>query len=81
VEEGGEEALGLTQRLTLHRTQTLYSVNQGRELNAPVAGSEAGRPGCGSGVGVGRGLPFKLVFDPEQIAFDLCGNAKHRSAQ
>jgi hypothetical protein len=46
VEEGGEEALCLTQRLTLHRTQTLYSVNQGRERNAPVAGSEAGRPGC-----------------------------------
>jgi hypothetical protein len=32
MEEGGEEVLGLTQRLALHGTQTLYSLNQGREL-------------------------------------------------
>jgi hypothetical protein len=32
LEEGGEEALGLTQRLTLHRTHALYSIRKGREL-------------------------------------------------
>jgi hypothetical protein len=32
VEEGGEEVLGLAQRLALHRTQTLYSLHQGREF-------------------------------------------------
>ena len=32
VEEGGEEVLGLTQRLPLHRTQALHSLHQGREL-------------------------------------------------
>ena len=31
VEEGGEEVLGLAQRLPLHRTQTLDSLHQGRE--------------------------------------------------
>ena len=32
MEERGEEVLGLTQRLPLHRTQALHSLNQGREL-------------------------------------------------
>ena len=32
MEEGAEKALGLTQRLPLHRTQTLHSLDQGREL-------------------------------------------------
>jgi hypothetical protein len=31
MEEGGEEVLGLTQRLPLQHTQTLYSLNQDRE--------------------------------------------------
>jgi hypothetical protein len=32
MEEGGEEVLRLTQRLPLHRTHALYSLNQGSEL-------------------------------------------------
>ena len=32
VEERGEEVLGLTQRLPLHGTQALHSLNQGRKL-------------------------------------------------
>ena len=32
MEEGGEEVLGLAQCLPLHRTQALYSLNQGREF-------------------------------------------------
>jgi len=32
VEEGGEKVLGLAQRLPLHRTQTLDSLNQGRKF-------------------------------------------------
>ncbi len=32
VEKGGEEMLRLTQCLSLHSTQTLYSLNQGREV-------------------------------------------------
>ena len=32
VEEGGEEVLGLAQRLPLHRTQTLHSFHQSRKL-------------------------------------------------
>lgn len=32
VEEGGEEVLGLTQRLPLHHTQALHPFHQGCEL-------------------------------------------------
>ena len=32
VEEGGEEVLSLTRRLTLHRTQALYSLDKGPKL-------------------------------------------------
>lgn len=32
VEEGNEEMLGLTQRLTLHRTEVLYALHQSREV-------------------------------------------------
>ena len=32
VEERGKEVLGLAQRLPLHRTQALHSLNQGREF-------------------------------------------------
>jgi hypothetical protein len=32
VEEGGEEVLSLTQRLSLHGTQTLYSLSPRREV-------------------------------------------------
>jgi hypothetical protein len=44
MEERGEEVLGLTQRLALHRTQTLHSLHQGRELLAGAGAAEAAEP-------------------------------------
>jgi hypothetical protein len=57
VEEGGEEVLGLAQRLTLHRTQTLNSLHQGREF---LLGGERGDyPATRRVVGVGLALPCR----------------------